>query len=145
MRATCPSVEPCILHARLKKPALTSAAASGEKIHHNFTSCLSPIWRPLLSDTFFFCLSVGFPKFVSGRKPQRHLPQTPAGGPQSPCNNEAAQAGASDTQKHPPSVEKSQHFLFIFFFKFTPSALTHYTHVNFKHLHLCTCAAFKEQ
>lgn len=54
--------------ARLKTQSSHLQWPAREKPHHKFTSCLSPIWRPLLSDTFFFfCLPVGFPKFVSGK------------------------------------------------------------------------------
>lgn len=80
--------------ARLEARAHICSRQRGEispQIHFVSESNMAP--TPLRH--IFFCLSVGFPKFVSGEKALRRLPQTPAGGPRSPCNVEAAQDGAS--------------------------------------------------
>ena len=74
--------------ARLLKPmGLTSAATSEEKmspqIHFVFESNMAP--TPLRHFFFFFfCLSVGFPKFVSGRKAWRRLAPDACRGPTEP-------------------------------------------------------------
>lgn len=76
-RHHAPVCSPCILAGSPKKKqnARThicsghSGGGGGEGgFHHKSTWCLIPIWRPLLSDTFFFICQSPFPKFVSGAK-----------------------------------------------------------------------------
>lgn len=76
----------------------TSAAPSKESFHRKFTWCVSPIWRPLLSDTFFsFCfVSRAFLNSFQGRASCR-VRQAPVEGA---LSSRGGNGAVADTKAH---------------------------------------------
>lgn len=65
-RATCPGVKPCI-HAGSPKSQSSHLQQPARKHFYRNSLRVSVQYGAHSSPTHFFCLSVGFPKFVSGK------------------------------------------------------------------------------